>query len=190
MHFSCCLPSAIFMNDVCNDLDIASHKIAEMENPNHRIRDLVQRRIVDFAKQAISASRTAPLQVSFLPFAYRVGLKGCPWVVWIPLIWLTLALEHGFTQPRYPMARLIHVLKNGSNFRLYPQLWFPLLGSPGLDPVPEGAGSDCRELCPARQLQPGRLRGVLLRDHREPCPIQEGRRREERILDIWEDPEI
>merc|ERR1712037_437696 len=38
-------------------------QIAEMENPNHRIRDLVQRRIVDFAKQAISASRSAPLQV-------------------------------------------------------------------------------------------------------------------------------
>jgi hypothetical protein len=38
-------------------------QIAEMENPNHRIRDLVQRRIVEFAKHAISASRTAPLQV-------------------------------------------------------------------------------------------------------------------------------
>ncbi len=38
-------------------------QIAEMEDPNHRIRDLVQRRIVDFCRQAISASRTAPLQV-------------------------------------------------------------------------------------------------------------------------------
>ncbi len=38
-------------------------QIAEMEDPNHRIRDLVQKRIVDFCKQAISASRTAPLQV-------------------------------------------------------------------------------------------------------------------------------
>ena len=38
-------------------------QIAEMEDPNHRIRDLVQRRIVEFNKQAISASRTAPLQV-------------------------------------------------------------------------------------------------------------------------------
>ena len=43
-------------------------QIAEMENPNHRIRDLVQRRIVDFAKQAISASRSAPLQVSYQCF--------------------------------------------------------------------------------------------------------------------------
>ena len=32
-------------------------QIAEMEDPNHRIRDLVQRRIVDFHRQAISASR-------------------------------------------------------------------------------------------------------------------------------------
>jgi len=38
-------------------------QIAEMEDPNHRIRDLVQRRIVDFNKQAISAARTAPLQI-------------------------------------------------------------------------------------------------------------------------------
>ena len=38
-------------------------QIAEMENPNHRIRDLVQRRIVEFNKLAISASRTVPLQV-------------------------------------------------------------------------------------------------------------------------------
>ena len=45
-------------------------QIAEMENPNHRIRDLVQRRIVDFAKQAISASRSAPLQVSYQCFEY------------------------------------------------------------------------------------------------------------------------
>ena len=34
-----------------------------MEDPNHRIRDLVQRRIVDFNKQAISTARTAPLQI-------------------------------------------------------------------------------------------------------------------------------
>ena len=40
-------------------------QIREMEDPNHRIRDLVQRRIVDFCKQAISASRTAPLQVKY-----------------------------------------------------------------------------------------------------------------------------
>lgn len=38
-------------------------QIAEMEDPNQRIRDLVQRRIVDFNKQAISNARTAPLQV-------------------------------------------------------------------------------------------------------------------------------
>ena len=38
-------------------------QIAEMEDPNHRIRDLVQRRIVEFNKQAISAARTAPLQI-------------------------------------------------------------------------------------------------------------------------------
>jgi len=38
-------------------------QIAEMEDPNHRIRDLVQRRIVDFHRQAISASRSAPLQI-------------------------------------------------------------------------------------------------------------------------------
>merc|ERR1712047_171616 len=38
-------------------------QIAEMEDPNHRIRDLVQRRIVEFHKQAISAARTAPLQI-------------------------------------------------------------------------------------------------------------------------------
>ncbi len=38
-------------------------QIREMEDPNHRVRDLVQRRIVDFCKQAISASRTAPLQM-------------------------------------------------------------------------------------------------------------------------------
>lgn len=38
-------------------------QIAEMEDPNHRIRDLVQRRIVDFNKQAISTARTAPLQI-------------------------------------------------------------------------------------------------------------------------------
>ena len=38
-------------------------QIAEMEDPNHRIRDLVQRRILEFNKQAISASRSAPLQI-------------------------------------------------------------------------------------------------------------------------------
>ena len=38
-------------------------QIAEMEDPNHRIRDLVQRRIVDFNKQAIAGSRAAPLQI-------------------------------------------------------------------------------------------------------------------------------
>ncbi len=38
-------------------------QVREMEDPNHRIRDLVQRRIVEFCKSAISASRTAPLQV-------------------------------------------------------------------------------------------------------------------------------
>jgi len=38
-------------------------QIVEMEDPNHRIRDLVQRRIVDFNKQAISTARTAPLQI-------------------------------------------------------------------------------------------------------------------------------
>jgi len=38
-------------------------QIAEMEDPNHRIRDLVQRRIVEFNKQAISTARTAPLQI-------------------------------------------------------------------------------------------------------------------------------
>lgn len=40
-----------------------SEQINEMEDPNHRIRDLVQRRIVDFNKQAISAARSAPLQI-------------------------------------------------------------------------------------------------------------------------------
>ena len=34
-----------------------------MEDPNHRIRDLVQRRIVEFHKQAISTARSAPLQI-------------------------------------------------------------------------------------------------------------------------------
>ena len=43
--------------------NILKDQIAEMEDPNHRIRDLVQRRIVDFNKQAITASRTTPLQV-------------------------------------------------------------------------------------------------------------------------------
>ena len=38
-------------------------QIAELEDPNHRIRDLVQRRIVDFNKQAIAGSRSAPLQI-------------------------------------------------------------------------------------------------------------------------------
>ena len=38
-------------------------QIAEMEDPNHRIRDLVQRRIIEFHKQAISTARSAPLQV-------------------------------------------------------------------------------------------------------------------------------
>jgi len=38
-------------------------QICEMEDPNHRIRDLVQRRIVEFNKQAISTARTAPLQI-------------------------------------------------------------------------------------------------------------------------------
>ena len=38
-------------------------QIAEMEDPNHRIRDLVQRRIVEFHKQAISTARSAPLQI-------------------------------------------------------------------------------------------------------------------------------
>lgn len=38
-------------------------QIAELEDPNHRIRDLVQRRIVDFNKQAIAGSRAAPLQI-------------------------------------------------------------------------------------------------------------------------------
>ena len=41
--------------------------------------------------------------------------------------------------------------------------------------MPEGAGADRRQLCPPRQLQPRRLRRVLLRDHREPRPLQEGR---------------
>lgn len=40
-----------------------NEQICEMEDPNHRIRDLVQRRILDFNKQALSASRSAPLQV-------------------------------------------------------------------------------------------------------------------------------
>jgi len=38
-------------------------QIAELEDPNHRIRDLVQKRIIDFSKQAIAGSRTAPLQI-------------------------------------------------------------------------------------------------------------------------------
>ena len=38
-------------------------QITEMEDPNARIRDLVQRRLVEFNKQAISGSRTAPLQI-------------------------------------------------------------------------------------------------------------------------------
>lgn len=38
-------------------------QIVEMEDPNHRIRDLVQRRIIEFHKQAISTSRSAPLQI-------------------------------------------------------------------------------------------------------------------------------
>jgi len=38
-------------------------QIAELEDPNHRIRDLVQKRIIDFNKQAIAGSRTAPLQI-------------------------------------------------------------------------------------------------------------------------------
>ena len=38
-------------------------QIVEMEDPNSRIRDLVQRRLVEFCKQAISGSRTAPMQV-------------------------------------------------------------------------------------------------------------------------------
>jgi len=38
-------------------------QIRELEDPNHRIRDLVQRRIVDFNKQAIAGSRSAPLQI-------------------------------------------------------------------------------------------------------------------------------
>lgn len=38
-------------------------QIPEMEDPNHRIRDLVQRRVVEFNKQAISTARSAPLQV-------------------------------------------------------------------------------------------------------------------------------
>jgi hypothetical protein len=32
-------------------------QIPEMEDPNHRIRDLVQRRIIEFNKQAISTAR-------------------------------------------------------------------------------------------------------------------------------------
>ena len=38
-------------------------QIGELEDPNHRIRDLVQKRIVDFNKQAIAGSRRAPLQI-------------------------------------------------------------------------------------------------------------------------------
>jgi hypothetical protein len=38
-------------------------QIGELEDPNHRIRDLVQRRIVDFNKQEIAGSRSAPLQI-------------------------------------------------------------------------------------------------------------------------------
>jgi len=38
-------------------------QITEMEDPNARIRDLVQRRLVEFNKQAISGSRAAPLQI-------------------------------------------------------------------------------------------------------------------------------
>ena len=49
------LPESTFKN--------LEEQIAEMEDPNHRIRDLVQRRIVEFCKHAISAARTAPLQV-------------------------------------------------------------------------------------------------------------------------------
>ena len=56
------------------------------------------------------------------------------------------------------------------------------LGPPGADPVSKGARADRRQLCPPRQLQQGRLRRVLLRDHREPRPLQEGRP-EERGVD-------
>ena len=38
-------------------------QVVEMEDPNSRIRDLVQRRLIEFNKQAISGSRTAPLQI-------------------------------------------------------------------------------------------------------------------------------
>lgn len=38
-------------------------QIAELEDPNHRIRDLIQKRIIDFNKQAIAGSRSAPLQI-------------------------------------------------------------------------------------------------------------------------------
>jgi hypothetical protein len=38
-------------------------QIAELEDPNHRIKDLVQKRIIDFNKQAIAGSRSAPLQI-------------------------------------------------------------------------------------------------------------------------------
>ena len=38
-------------------------QINEMEDPNHRIRDLVLKRLVEFHKQALSASRAAPLQM-------------------------------------------------------------------------------------------------------------------------------
>jgi len=46
--------------DACEALQ---KQICEMEDPNQRIRDLVQRRIVDFCKQALNASRSAPLQM-------------------------------------------------------------------------------------------------------------------------------
>ena len=61
------------VNDYLGDKDKAllpeatskhlEEQIAELEDPNHRIRDLVQRRILEFCKQAISASRTQPLQM-------------------------------------------------------------------------------------------------------------------------------
>lgn len=38
-------------------------QIEEMEDPNQRVRDLVQRRVVEFNKAAITTSRTAPLQI-------------------------------------------------------------------------------------------------------------------------------
>ena len=70
-------------------------QIAEMEDPNQRIRDLVQRRIVEFHKQAISTARSAPLQI---PPGLTLCQKVRPFYFMICFISITVCLFNYYSR--------------------------------------------------------------------------------------------